>query len=115
MIGSSRRHSSIALVLIFLAGAMGVPSLDALLFHRGGTVMGASRPHFEPEGMCCGHADRCLLMCTVCGPHVSLPPAAPRETSLPAGPPWCPPLGRDPFGYNPASLSRPRGPPAPLI
>ena len=97
----SRRRASIALVLLFLAGAMGVPSLDALLFHRGGTVMGANGPHFEPEGISCRHADRCLLMRSVWGPDVSLPLAAPRETSLPAGPHGVPLSGEIPSATIP--------------
>ncbi len=54
------RVRAFLLLALFLSAGTSLPSLDALLYHRGGAD-NAGYVHFDRAGGCGGHADHCTL------------------------------------------------------
>ena len=44
---------------MFVGGSLGLPALDALLFH--GAARQTPAPHYDPAGGCGDHGERCTL------------------------------------------------------
>jgi hypothetical protein len=54
-----RRLRALLLATLFVGGSLGLPGMDAALFH--GSAARAPGPHFELPGGCDSHAERCTL------------------------------------------------------
>ena len=57
--GMARRFNAFLLALVFVGGSLGLPALDATLFH--GSSRQAQGPHYDPAGGCGDHSERCTL------------------------------------------------------
>jgi hypothetical protein len=55
------RARAFLLLAVFLSAGSSLPSLDALVYHRGATELGRSQSHVEPAGGCASHTDHCSL------------------------------------------------------
>ncbi|HKT59601.1 MAG TPA: hypothetical protein VJQ46_06095 [Gemmatimonadales bacterium] len=55
----ARRVHALLLALVFVGGSLGLPALDALLFH--GASAPTPAPHYDSAGGCGDHAERCTL------------------------------------------------------
>jgi hypothetical protein len=56
---SLRRLRALLLATLFVGGSLGLPGIDAALFH--GSAARAPGPHYELPGGCDSHAERCTL------------------------------------------------------
>ena len=55
---AARRLYALLLAFVFVGG-LGLPALDAVLFH--GASAPAPGPHYDPAGGCGDHGERCTL------------------------------------------------------
>lgn len=58
------RLKAFLLATVFVVGGFGVPGLDILLHHLGGTrdPQEINQPHFDPLGGCDSHAEHCAVI-----------------------------------------------------
>ncbi len=102
------------LAALFLGGAGGASDVDALLFHRGASVVAAGVSHVESAGESACHTDRCVLALRLANGRVA------RTLSVPVRFEAIPVLGAAsrpdvaPSRFLPGLHLQSRAPPTPL-
>lgn len=71
-----RRWSSLALLVGFFAGALGLPLADAAIYHQGPEAQLVFRVHVESKGNPACHAEHCILGLVATQPRVVGAPAS---------------------------------------
>ena len=65
------RRLGALLLLVAFAGGLGLPELDALLFHSHAEVVRADVPHVDLPGGCGAHVEKCVLGTVLSGPQLA--------------------------------------------
>jgi hypothetical protein len=63
-----------------LGGGLGLPALDALMFHGG--AMQTPAPHYDPAGGCGDHGERCTMATAFAGIRLPALHATPSLVSI---------------------------------
>jgi hypothetical protein len=100
--------------LLFFGGETVVPSLDALVFHRGGAPAALIVSHVESGATTNHHADQCMLTFRLANGRVSAAlGVAIRFEAMALRPAASPPTAV-PLRFYPGRHQQSRAPPAPL-
>jgi hypothetical protein len=110
------RAKAFLLATVFFVGGFGVPGLDIVLHHLGGTrdPVEINQPHFDPLGGCNSHAEHCLVIGLRPATQVSAPLVTPLLACASTSDLTTPePNSADPT-FHAGALPPSRGPP-PLV
>ena len=99
------------LALLFLAGVLGMPVADGLLFHRAGGDPYAGVTHLEPLGST-HHADRCALQAPAMAQREGLGSARAIRVAPPLAIRIAPTIAAAPVAAELIALRHSRAPPA---
>jgi hypothetical protein len=71
MVRIPRRFGALLLLVAFAGGDLGLPELDALLFHSHAEVVRADVAHVDLPGGCGAHVEKCVLSVVLSGPQLA--------------------------------------------
>jgi hypothetical protein len=109
----ARRVRALLLALLFTGGSLGLPALDAMLFH--GASKPAPAPHYDPAGGCGDHGERCTLATAFSATQLPAFRATPSLVSVTPVLRCITPAPDLPAATRTARLPLSRAPPAPLL